>query len=60
MLKFALPVLISTYYFYSFKPVTISNAAGRISDLQNEALAVGAGIAEYFSHEKNHACLGYL
>lgn len=52
MPKFAFPVSISTYYFYSFKPVSIPDASGGTSDFQNGALAVRADIAGYSSQEQ--------
>lgn len=38
MPEFIFPVFISTYYFYSFKPVSIPNASGGLPDFQNGAL----------------------
>lgn len=49
---FAFPVFILTYYFYSFKIVSIHNANGGIFDFQNEALALVANTAGSSSHEQ--------
>lgn len=52
MPTFAFPAFILTYYFYSFKIVSIHNASRGIIDFHSEALALVANTAGSSSYEQ--------
>lgn len=60
MPTFAFPAFILTYYFYSFKIVSIHNASRGIIDFHSEALALVANTAGSSSYEQMWGFFYYI